>query len=80
MLTTFALSDSLLSVNLKGEKNMNRIDVVPADKGKFQVLVNFIRHGVELSSSSLANQTAAQIKSALYPAHELHLANETVGK
>jgi hypothetical protein len=37
---------------------MSRIDVVPADKGKFKVMVNFIQRGVDYHTALLANQQA----------------------
>ena len=39
---------------------MSRIDVIPADKGKFKVMVNFIQNGVEYGSASQANQEASK--------------------
>ena len=40
---------------------MSRIDVVPADKGKFKVLVNFVQHGVPYTTAALANQEAKKV-------------------
>ena len=43
-------------------KPMSRIDVVPAEKGKFKVLVNFIQRGIEYSSKALAEHEADKIR------------------
>jgi hypothetical protein len=40
---------------------MNEVRVTPAEKKKFQVLVNFVRRGVPHASKALANQEAEQI-------------------
>ena len=58
----------------KGVK-MSRIDVVPSEKGKFTVLVNFVQFGVALSSALLANKTAEDVQAKQYPHAELHLTN-----
>ena len=52
---------------------MSRIDVVPAEKKKFKVLVNFIQKGIPFSSPELANSEAAKLH-AENPRLELHLA------
>ena len=46
---------------------MSRIDVVPAEDDKWKVLVNFIQHGVDLVSPTLANQEAKKLKKEHYP-------------
>jgi hypothetical protein len=40
---------------------MSRIDVVPAEKGRFKVLVNFMQRGVAYSNPALANKEATAI-------------------
>jgi len=52
---------------------VSRIDVVPAEKQKWKVLVNFIQHGVDLVSPDLANQEATSLKKKHYPKAELNL-------
>ena len=47
--------------------NMNRIDVVPAEDGKFKVLHNFIQHGISYSTKELAEQEANKLKEKFYP-------------
>ena len=44
---------------------MSRIDVVPAEKGTFKVLVNFIQRGVPYHSPRLANQEAKKVLSTM---------------
>jgi hypothetical protein len=44
------------------EVKMSRIDVVPADKGKFKVLVNFVQRGIDYSSKSLAEHEADKLR------------------
>ena len=51
---------------------MSRIDVVPAEKHKFKVLVNFIQRGVDFSSGELANLQAKKIHCNI-PNAQLHL-------
>ena len=41
---------------------MKNVTVVPADKGKFKVLVNFIQRGIEYSSEALANIEADKVR------------------
>jgi hypothetical protein len=57
---------------------MSRIDVVPADKDKFKVLVNFVQHGISYSTVALANQEAAKLKAEHYPKAEIHLSKAKV--
>jgi hypothetical protein len=45
---------------------MSRIDVVPED-GKFKIMINYVKRGVALSSSALANNEASRIKSDEMP-------------
>jgi len=40
---------------------MSRIDVVPADKEKFKVLVNFMQRGVPYSTAAYANKEATAV-------------------
>ena len=40
---------------------MPRVDVVPASKGKFKVLVNFIQRGIDYSSEEMAIREANKI-------------------
>jgi hypothetical protein len=42
------------------------ITVVPADKGRFKVLVNFIQRGIEYSNAPLANHEAKKLLD-IYP-------------
>lgn len=56
-----------------GRKVMSRIDVVPADKGRFRVLVNFIARGIEYSNAQHANSEAQKFHTD-NPQYELHLA------
>lgn len=51
---------------------MSRIDVVP-NGDKYMVMVNFIQHGVTLSSLPLANSEAKKVKTNIYPLADLHL-------
>ena len=44
-----------------GESKMS-IMVVPADKGRFKVLDNYIQHGIEYSSKDLANSEANRLR------------------
>ena len=53
---------------------MSRIDVVPADKSKFKVMVNFIQRGIEFHSDALANEEAKKLHNQI-PHAELHLLN-----
>jgi len=43
---------------------MKNIIVVPAEKGKFKVLVDFIQRGIEYSSEALAKQEANKLTKA----------------
>ena len=53
---------------------MSRIDVVPAEKGKIAVLVNFgATARFEYSSKKVANNEARKIHRTTYPHCELHL-------
>ena len=61
-------------LEIKGRKNMSRIDVVPAEKNKFKVLVNF--GGVacfEYSSPEQANAEAKKLKANRYQHAQLNL-------
>jgi len=58
---------------------MSRIDVVPAEKGKFKILVNFIQRGIEYVSPDLANQEAIAIHQGM-PHASLSLIKETSKK
>ena len=40
------------------------IVVVPAEKGKFKVLVNFIQRGIEYSTKAQAEKEACNLKQA----------------
>jgi len=51
---------------------MSRIDVVPAEKGKFKVLVNFTQRGVPYSTLAHANKEATQLHKVM-PQADLHL-------
>jgi hypothetical protein len=54
------------------EEQMSRIDVVPAEKKKFKILVNFIQRGIEFNSDSLANKEAEKLHEQI-PHAELNL-------
>ena len=54
---------------------MSRIDVLPAEKGKFRVLVNFIQRGVLYKASLVANHEATMIHDTM-PNAELKLIEE----
>lgn len=41
---------------------MNSIVVVPAEKGKFKVLHNYIQEGIEYSSQALAEKEAEALR------------------
>ena len=41
---------------------MKNIIVVPADKGKYKVLINYIQQGIEYSSRELAESEANKIR------------------
>jgi len=56
---------------------MSRIDVLPAEKGKFRVLVNFIQRGVLYKSSSIANYEAELIHLTMPTSTELKLIQES---
>ena len=45
---------------------MSRIDVV-AEGEKFKIMVNYVKRGVTLSSSALANNEASRIKADEMP-------------
>lgn len=47
----------------RGRDKMPRVDVVPASKGKFKVLVNFIQQGIEYSTEEQAKKEANTILS-----------------
>ena len=49
---------------------MSRVDVVPAEKGKYKVLVNFIQRGIEYSSKALAEHEADKIRNPQKKAYE----------
>ena len=51
---------------------MSRIDVVPAEKGKFKVMVNFVQYGSQVSSVILADHIAETVKK-IYPQAALNL-------
>lgn len=38
------------------------IQVVPIEKGKYKVLVNYIQHGIAFSSKPLADQHADELR------------------
>lgn len=44
---------------------MAYISVVPAEKGKFKVLVNFIQRGISYSTQALAQKEANKIKAEI---------------
>jgi len=50
-----------------GGKTMNRIDVVPAEDGRFKVLHNFIQYGVDYSTKEQADKEAQEVKAKFYP-------------
>lgn len=41
---------------------MKNIIVVPADKGKYKVLINYIQQGIQYSSKELAEHEADKIR------------------
>ena len=41
---------------------MDQIAVVPSERGKFKVLVNFIQRGIDYATARLANLEAGKIK------------------
>jgi len=43
---------------------MKNVIVVPAEKGKFKVLVNFIQRGIAYASKELAEAEANKLKQA----------------
>jgi hypothetical protein len=51
------------------------INVVPADKGKFKILVNFIKEGIDYSTATLANQEAKKLLDK-YPNAVVHYASD----
>ena len=51
---------------------MSRIDVVQ-NGNRYMVMVNFIQHGVILSSLPLANSEAQKVKTNIYPFADLHI-------
>ena len=59
---------------------MSRIDVVPAEKDKWKVLVNFIQHGVDFASPDLADSEAEKIKKEHYPKADMHLRGQKAVK
>ena len=50
---------------------MNRIEVVPSDKGKFKILRNFIKQGIDYSSKELAVKEAQMLKARFFPTAEI---------
>ena len=56
-------------------KPMSRIDVVPADHGKFKVMVNMGANGCNTySNAAHANKEATMLHDGQYPHHDLNLA------
>lgn len=53
---------------------MSRIDVVPAAKGKFKVLVNFQQRGIEYNNAAQANKEAQTFHDIERPTFDLNLA------
>lgn len=53
----------LLCNKNKGD-TMKNVVVVPSEKGKFKVLVNFIKRGVDYSTEALAEAQANKIRQA----------------
>jgi hypothetical protein len=47
---------------LKGRYTMPKVHVVPAEKGRFKVLVNFIQQGVEYATQEQAEKEAKKIR------------------
>lgn len=43
-------------------KTNKNIIVVPAEKGKHKVLVNYIQHGIAFASEALANKHADELR------------------
>jgi hypothetical protein len=54
---------------------MSRIDVVPAEKGKFKVLINYVQRGVDYASAKLANTQARKVHTEM-PHATIKLAKE----
>lgn len=54
---------------------MSRIDVRPAENGRFKVLVNYIQQGVAYHTAQLANQEAKKVLDNM-PHAEIHYAKE----
>jgi len=52
---------------------MSRIDVLPAEKNHFKVLVNFVQRGVSYSTAAHANKEAQSVCNSMVNV-ELHLA------
>ncbi len=44
---------------------MSHVSVVPAEKGKFKVLFNYLQRGIEYSSEELANKEANKIRAEI---------------
>ena len=44
---------------------MPNVSVVPADKGKFKVLINFIQQGCDYSSQEQAELEASKVRTEL---------------
>ena len=42
------------------------IIVVPADKGKWKVMVDYIQHGIEYSNQALANKEAQTVREEIF--------------
>jgi hypothetical protein len=57
----------LRSSHNKGDR-MNRIDVTPAERGKWKVLHNFIQYGIEHTTKEQADKEAQTLKDKFYPA------------
>lgn len=45
-----------------GVRTMSKIMVVPGDKGKFKVMVNFIQYGCEYSNQAQAEKEANEVR------------------
>ena len=56
------------------DKRVSRIDVVPADKNRFKVLVNFVQRGVSYKTAVHANKEAETVGKTI-PNVEIHLVN-----
>ena len=65
--------DTLVETMQNGGTTMS-INVVPAGKDKFKVLVDYVQRGIAYSSRDLANQEAKKLHDKELPHAELHLA------